>query len=216
MVVVPVQLSEPVTASFDQVLSGRLAPGQDRDITNAPVERARKARSCSWPSPATTPPPAPVTWAPIAPAHRVGDVLRRDRVQPLTAHRQAKSQYVEQQATRQPEPVMHVMPAVHARVVDQALPAGDRPRLLEIHPHPDEQFVGELVTQAGQAARVVHDRGKYGSGHLLTCPPGWWRISRQLRMPLPPPRGIRPARSPPTRWRRSRSAVLRRPPPLPL
>ena len=53
---------------------------------------------------------------------------------------------------------MHVMPAVHARVVDQALPPGDRPRLLEIHPHHDEQVVGELVAQAGQAARVVQGR----------------------------------------------------------
>ncbi len=93
-----------------------------------------------------------------APGHRVRDVLRRDRVKPFAAHRQAQGDDVEQQPPRGPQAAVHVVAAVHARVVDQALPAGHRPRLLEVHPHHDQQVAAAAFAQHRQAARVV-ERG---------------------------------------------------------
>src|SRR5205807_2415833 len=94
-----------------------------------------------------------------APGHRVRDVLRRDRVEPFAADRQAKRDDVAQQLAGGAQAAVHVVAAVHARIVDQALPAGDRARLLEVHPHHDQQ-VG-LVELAGfyEPAGVV-ERGR--------------------------------------------------------
>ena len=101
-----------------------------------------------------------------APGHRVRDVLRRDRVEPFAAHRQADRDDVAQQLAGGAQAAVHVVAAVHARVVDQALPAGDRARLLEVHPHHDQQ-VGRVklaglyeppgVVEGGR--RVVHRAG---------------------------------------------------------
>ena len=78
-----------------------------------------------------------------APGHRVRDVLRRDRVEPFAAHRQAEGDDVEQQPPGGAQAAMHVVAAVHAGVVDQALPAGHRPRFLEVHPHHDQQVAAD-------------------------------------------------------------------------
>ena len=83
-----------------------------------------------------------VVRAPIAPqATRVGDVLRRDRVEELAADRQAEVEHLEQQLAGDPQAGVDVAGAVEVRVVDQALPAGRRPRLLEVDPHHDQQVV---------------------------------------------------------------------------
>ena len=90
-----------------------------------------------------------------APGHGVRDVLRRERVQPFAAHRHAEGHDVEQQPARDPQAAVHVMTAVHARVVDQALPAGHRAGFLEVDPHHDQQVAGVPVAEGGQAAGVV-------------------------------------------------------------
>jgi hypothetical protein len=89
-----------------------------------------------------------------APGHGVRDVLRGDRVQPFAAHRQAERHDVQQQSARGPQAAVHVVAVVHARVVDQALPAGHRPRLLEVDPHHDQQIGLAAVGLRPQEARV--------------------------------------------------------------
>jgi hypothetical protein len=58
------------------------------------------------------------------------------------------------------------MAAIHPRVVDQALPTRHGPRLLEVHPHHDQQIILMPVPQGGQAARVVEGgrRVVHGTG----------------------------------------------------
>jgi hypothetical protein len=50
---------------------------------------------------------------------------------------------------------VNVVAAVQAGIVDQALPAGHRARLLEVDPHHDQQVVLEGVPDRGQPARVI-------------------------------------------------------------
>jgi hypothetical protein len=95
-----------------------------------------------------------------APGHRVRDVLRGDRVQPFAAHRQAEVDDVDEQPPGGAQAAVHVVAAVHARVVDQALPAGHRARLLEVDPHHDQQVALMLVAEGGQAAGVVPCGGR--------------------------------------------------------
>ena len=90
-----------------------------------------------------------------APGHRVRDVLRRDRVEPFAAHRQAEGDDVEQQPPGDAQATVHVVAAVHVRVVDQALPAGHRARLLEVDPHHDQQVGAAALAHGQQAASVV-------------------------------------------------------------
>jgi hypothetical protein len=95
-----------------------------------------------------------------APGHRVRDVLRRDRVEPFAAHRQAEGDDVEQQLPGGAQAAVHVVPAVHVRVVDQPLPAGHGPRLLEVHPHDDQQVGAAAVAEEEQTACVL-ERGPW-------------------------------------------------------
>ena len=92
------------------------------------------------------------------PRDRVGDVLRRDRVEELAADRQAEAQDLEQQLARGGDAGVDVARAVEVRVVDEALPAGRRARLLEVHAHRDVQVVGVRQRLLGQPASVV-ERG---------------------------------------------------------
>jgi hypothetical protein len=92
------------------------------------------------------------------PGHGVGDVLRRDRVQPLTAHRHAQAQDVDEQPASGSQAAVHVVGVVHAGVVDQPLPPGHRARLFEVHPHHDEQVAAVSFTQLHQAPSVVQCR----------------------------------------------------------
>ena len=95
-----------------------------------------------------------------APRHGVGDVLRRDRVQPLTAHREAEGDDVEQEPPGHPQAPVHVVGAVHAGVVDEPLPARHRARLLEVDAHDDQELIGQRLAQRGQLARVVQPGGR--------------------------------------------------------
>ena len=77
-----------------------------------------------------------------APADGVRDVLRRDRVEELAAHRQAEStRRRSSSCARCAGPSLTSEAAVQARVVDQTLPADRRARLLEVHAHHDQQIV---------------------------------------------------------------------------
>ena len=92
------------------------------------------------------------------PGDRVGDVLRRDRVEELAADREAELDHLEQQLAGDPQAGVDVGGAVEVRVVDQALPADRRPRLLEVDAHDDEHVVLQLARLGGEAVGVV-ERG---------------------------------------------------------
>ena len=94
-----------------------------------------------------------------APGNQVTEVLRRDRVERLGAAGQAEVVDVDEQAARQAQTFFDVKRVVHARVVDQALPAHRGTGLLEVHPHHDEELIGQLVGQSLEALRVVHGSG---------------------------------------------------------
>ena len=93
-----------------------------------------------------------------APGDRVGDVLRRDRVEELAADRQPELDHLEQQLAGDPQAGVDVAGAVQVRVVDQALPAGRRPRLLEVDAHHDQQSSLQLARPRAQPAGVVERR----------------------------------------------------------
>ena len=76
-----------------------------------------------------------------APAHQVADVLRRKQVKKLGAHGQAQRQHVEHQRARHFQPFVDGEAAVHARVVDVALPAYGGAWLLEVHAHHHQQLL---------------------------------------------------------------------------
>jgi hypothetical protein len=59
---------------------------------------------------------------------------------------------------RQAQALVDAEAAVHARIVDQALPAHGGARLLEIDPHQDQQVVGETRGLLLQAACILHRR----------------------------------------------------------
>jgi hypothetical protein len=89
------------------------------------------------------------------PGRRVGEVLGRDGVQPLAASGQAESQHVEQQTAGHPQAAVHIMATVHARATGQAFPCESDARLLQVHPHDNQQVGGVLVAQPRQPARVA-------------------------------------------------------------
>ena len=87
------------------------------------------------------------------PGDGVGDVLRRDRVEELAADRQAEVEHLEQQRARDAQAGVDVAGAVEVGIVDQALPAGRRPRLLEVDPHRDQQVLAQLLARRRRAGR---------------------------------------------------------------
>ena len=100
---------------------------------------------------------------------RVGDVLRRDRLQKLRRGRQAHAGDFDEQGSRQPQPCCHVERVVEMRVVDQTLPTHRRSRLLEIDPHDYEQTIGhppgERVKPGGVLAGRVGVVDRAGTNH---------------------------------------------------
>jgi hypothetical protein len=92
------------------------------------------------------------------PPDRVGDVLRRNRVEELTADREAELEHLHEQLTGGPQTAVHVAGAVEVRVVDQALPAQGRARLLEVHAHHHEQTVGESLGGRSETFGVLEGR----------------------------------------------------------
>jgi hypothetical protein len=92
------------------------------------------------------------------PGHGVGDVLGHDRVEELAAHGEAEREHVEEQSPRQAQAGVDVAGLVEVRVVDHALPADRRPRLLEVDAHGDAQLVGELARLGAEQPGVFEGR----------------------------------------------------------
>ena len=93
-----------------------------------------------------------------APGDEVADVLRREQVEKLAAGGQAERADVEQQLARAPQAFVDAKAAVQARVVDVALPAHRRARLLEVDAHDDDELAAEFVSQRLEPARVGDGR----------------------------------------------------------
>ncbi|ABA52352.1 hypothetical protein BURPS1710b_A0311 [Burkholderia pseudomallei 1710b] len=90
-----------------------------------------------------------------APGDQIRDVLRAQQIEEFGAGGQAERVDVDQQPARGAQPFVDAEAAVEARIVDVALPADRRARLLEIHAHHDQQVVAQRVGGAFQPARVV-------------------------------------------------------------
>ena len=90
-----------------------------------------------------------------APAHRVGEVLRRDGVEELGADREPEREHVEDEGPRRVEPVVHPEARVEAGIVDESLPADRGPRLLEVDAHDDDELALDPLRDRGEALRVV-------------------------------------------------------------
>ena len=99
-----------------------------------------------------------------SPGDDVGDVLRRDRIEELAADRQPEIRHLDQQPAGGVEPGVHVARTVQLRVVDQALPAGGRARLLEVDAHRDAEVVAQVLSPArpaaGRSRSRPRDRGR--------------------------------------------------------
>ena len=106
------------------------------------IDRPEASWRCVWLS---------VVRAPIAPQATVSamycGVIGSRNSQPTGS---PSVEDVEEQAARGPQAGVDVAGAVEVRVVDQALPAGRRARLLEVDAHHDEQ-VGQPGGQRGEA-----------------------------------------------------------------
>ncbi len=84
-----------------------------------------------------------------APADRVRDVLRDDRVEELAADGEGRATSTSSSSVRaRPQARVDVARAVEVRIVDQALPAGRRAGLLEVHAHRDAQVPAQPVATA--------------------------------------------------------------------
>ena len=94
------------------------------------------------------------------PADQVAEVLRRERVERLRAGRQAERRELREQPSRADDALVDAKRVVHVRVVDEALPAGDRARLLEVDPHHDEQRVAHTLGEPHQSSGVFERRGR--------------------------------------------------------
>ena len=90
-----------------------------------------------------------------APGDEVGDVLRRDHVEELAAHRHAHLVEVEQQLAGDAQALVDLEAAVQVRVVDQALPADGRARLLEVDAHDDEHVLAQALAHFLEPAGVL-------------------------------------------------------------
>ena len=90
------------------------------------------------------------------PRGEIRDVLRQLRVEELAGGRQAQFRDIEQELPREAEALVDVIALVEVGVVDEALPADRRPRLLEIAPHDGDELVLVALRQRHEALGVLH------------------------------------------------------------
>src|SRR5690554_1502737 len=76
-----------------------------------------------------------------APAHKVRDELRRDRIEEFGPRRHLQRDDITKELARAMEALVDLEAAVEVRIVDEPLPADRRTRLLEIGAHDDHQIV---------------------------------------------------------------------------
>ena len=96
------------------------------------------------------------------------------------ADRQAEAGDVHHQLPREPQALVDLKGAVEVRVVDQALPADHRPRLLEIHPHDDQQLGGVALAPRSRRSAGVVERRRRDRGSSTA------RRRRAAGRPVPP------------------------------
>jgi hypothetical protein len=93
-----------------------------------------------------------------SPRHEIRDVLQRDHVQKLAARRQPELVYIEEKPASPLQATIDVEAAIQVGVVDQALPAHCRARLLEVHAHDNLESVPQSFALVHQPARIFHCR----------------------------------------------------------
>ena len=89
------------------------------------------------------------------PTHHVRNVLRHDRVKKLRGRGQPQLRDLQQQTPRQLQTSGQIARIIHARIVDQSLPANGRARLLEIDAHENAHRVGQFLPQRGQSPGII-------------------------------------------------------------
>src|SRR5207244_11034310 len=90
-----------------------------------------------------------------APRHGVRRVLRRDGIEELAADGHAHAREVEEKVPSLAQPLVDREAAVEPRVVDEALPADGRARLLEVHAHDDADLARVLIRELLEPAPVL-------------------------------------------------------------
>ncbi len=93
-----------------------------------------------------------------APAHEVGIKLTQCRVEEFRSGRQPHLRDIGEQLAREAKPLVDVIRTVEIRVVDEPLPTHDRPRLLEVDAHHDENSFAHGRGEVVQACGVVDGR----------------------------------------------------------
>ncbi len=89
------------------------------------------------------------------PGDQIAHVLRHDGIQELRAAGKAHGANAKQDRTREREPLGDVARAVEAGIADEALPSGDRARLLEVRSHDDEEVVLRRKGHLAEPLRVL-------------------------------------------------------------
>ena len=134
------------------------------------ADRPEASSRCTWLS---------VVRAPIAPQLiRSPMYCGRDHVEELAARRQAEPVDVEQQLARDAQALVDAEALVEVRVVDQALPADRRARLLEVHAHHDLQRVGVALALALAAGARTPARPPGRGSSTARSPPAAGRPCR--------------------------------------
>ncbi len=72
-----------------------------------------------------------------APAHQIGEILWGDHIEEFTRSRQSAVVDIQQQFTRNAQPIIDLEAVVHVRVVDKPFPANGGTRFFKIDAHDD-------------------------------------------------------------------------------
>ena len=90
-----------------------------------------------------------------APADRIADILRGDRVKPFGSDRQTQRQHIGKHLACLPHALTNIELAIEIRIVDQTLPTDSGTRLLEIHAHNDQQTIVQLALHRGKLLGIL-------------------------------------------------------------
>ncbi len=80
-----------------------------------------------------------------SPTHQVGNVLGRNHIQVFDARRNPELVEFQEQLAAYPYALVDLETAIEVGIVDQALPADGRARLLKVHPHDEEYIPGQPI-----------------------------------------------------------------------
>ena len=82
--------------------------------------------------------------------------MRDDGIEKLRGGGQAEFVDLQQQLASEMQSFADVARAVHARIVDESLPADGRARLFKINAHHDEELFAHFTAERGELVRVFH------------------------------------------------------------